>query len=79
MLSSFVAGPLAWGGIGWLLDAWLGTGPWLLASGVVLGFVLGAYLVVKRSEAAHTPRQRRSPLLSNSRRDPGAAAEGDRR
>lgn len=59
MLSSLLSGPLAWGLIGWGLDRWLGTEPWLLVAGVVLGAVLGFYLVVKRSEAAHTPRQRR--------------------
>ena len=58
MLSSLLSGPLAWGLIGWLLDRWLGTEPWLLVAGVVLGAVLGFYLVVKRADAAHTPRQR---------------------
>jgi ATP synthase protein I len=31
------------GGVGWLLDRWLGTAPWLLVSGIVLGAVVGFY------------------------------------
>jgi ATP synthase protein I len=30
-------------GVGWLLDRWLGTGPWLLVTGIVLGAVAGFY------------------------------------
>jgi ATP synthase protein I len=30
-------------GMGWLLDRWLGTSPWLLAFGIVLGAVAGFY------------------------------------
>jgi F0F1-type ATP synthase assembly protein I len=39
-----------WGGIGWLLDRWLGSDPWLFAVGVLVGFSLGTYLVFKRHE-----------------------------
>lgn len=30
-------------GLGWLLDRWLGTSPWLLVAGLVLGIVAGFY------------------------------------
>jgi F0F1-type ATP synthase assembly protein I len=40
-----------WGGIGWLLDRWLGTGPWILAAGLLLGAALGTYLVFLRADA----------------------------
>ena len=30
-------------GVGWLLDRWLGTKPWLMAAGIVLGAALGFY------------------------------------
>lgn len=30
-------------GAGWLLDRWLGTKPWLLVVGIVLGAVAGFY------------------------------------
>jgi ATP synthase protein I len=33
--------------IGWLLDRWLGTSPWLLVVGLVLGAVAGFYEFVR--------------------------------
>jgi ATP synthase protein I len=35
------------GGIGWLLDRWLQTAPWLLILGVFLGFAAGLGIVIK--------------------------------
>ena len=40
-----------WGGIGWLMDRWLGTEPWLLVAGIILGAALGMYLVFLRADA----------------------------
>jgi ATP synthase protein I len=34
-------------GVGWLLDRWLGTKPWLLVTGVVLGAVAGFYQFIR--------------------------------
>jgi ATP synthase protein I len=34
-------------GIGWLLDRWLGTSPWLMVVGIVLGSALGLYEFVR--------------------------------
>ena len=34
-------------GIGWLLDRWLETAPWLLVTGIVLGAVVGFYQFVR--------------------------------
>ncbi|HEV7859782.1 MAG TPA: AtpZ/AtpI family protein [Pyrinomonadaceae bacterium] len=34
-------------GLGFLLDRWLGTGPWLLVLGIVLGSALGLYEFVR--------------------------------
>lgn len=44
-----LAGILTWSGLGWLADRWLGTGPWLLGIGAVVGFAGGLYLVWLRS------------------------------
>lgn len=33
-----------WMGIGWLLDLWLGSWPWLMVTGATLGFGLGVYM-----------------------------------
>jgi len=34
-------------GLGWALDRWLGTAPWLLVGGLVLGAVVGFYQFVR--------------------------------
>jgi ATP synthase protein I len=34
-------------GLGWLLDRWLGTAPWLLVAGVVVGAIAGFYQFVR--------------------------------
>lgn len=34
-------------GLGWLLDRWLGTSPWLMVAGIVLGSALGLYEFVR--------------------------------
>jgi len=44
-----VSATLTWAGIGWLLDRWLGTAPWFLAVGALVGNAAGIYLVWLRS------------------------------
>jgi ATP synthase protein I len=34
-------------GAGWLMDRWLGTRPWLLVAGIVLGSIAGFYQFVR--------------------------------
>ena len=43
-VSYLITGPVLFGGIGWALDAWLGTS-WLVAVGIVGGMALSLYLV----------------------------------
>jgi len=45
LFTSVVAGLIA----GWVLDRWLGTRPWLMVSGIVLGAVAGFYQFVRIS------------------------------
>jgi ATP synthase protein I len=33
--------------VGWLLDRWLGTRPWLLVAGVILGSAAGFYEFIR--------------------------------
>ena len=47
IIGTLVAGVLAWDGIGWLLDRWLGT-RFLVAVGVVVGMAGAFYLIIKR-------------------------------
>ncbi len=34
-------------GLGWALDRWLETAPWLLVAGIVLGAVVGFYQFIR--------------------------------
>lgn len=34
-------------GVGWAFDRWLGTAPWLLVAGIVLGAVVGFYQFIR--------------------------------
>lgn len=60
--STMFAGLLLYGGIGWLLDRWLGTG-WLLPVGILLGAGLSfwtlwlRYGVVRRDPPPQEPEQ----------------------
>ena len=47
ILGTLVAGVLAWGAIGWLLDRWLGT-EFLVAIGILVGAAGAFYLIIRR-------------------------------
>ncbi len=47
VLSYLITGPLLYGGLGWLLDRWLGI-RFFVAVGIVGGMALGIYLVYVR-------------------------------
>jgi ATP synthase protein I len=34
-------------GVGWLLDRWLGTKPWLLVIGIIVGAAAGFYQFIR--------------------------------
>lgn len=46
--AEFLSAVLVWALIGFGLDRWLDTGPWLFAGGTALGFALGTYLAYLR-------------------------------
>ena len=46
---SLFAAVVAGLGLGWLLDRWLGTRPWLLIAGLVLGAAAGFYEFIRTS------------------------------
>lgn len=47
-LGSLLAGPLVWGGVGYLLDRWWGTSPAFTIVGVVVGSLTAFYIVYLR-------------------------------
>lgn len=49
--TEFIAAILVGAGIGYVLDSWLGTGPWLLLAMLLVGFAAGV-LNVTRAVAA---------------------------
>jgi F0F1-type ATP synthase assembly protein I len=38
--------------VGWLLDRWLKTGPWLLVGGIVFGAIVGFYQFIRMMSRA---------------------------
>jgi F0F1-type ATP synthase assembly protein I len=48
IISLLVSGMLVWGGVGWLVDHWLGTTTIFLPIGLILGLVAALYLVYVR-------------------------------
>jgi ATP synthase protein I len=47
IIGTLIAGVLAWGAIGWLVDQWLGTN-FLVAVGIIVGMAGAFYLIIKR-------------------------------
>ena len=58
MSTEFVAGIIAGGGLGWLLDRWLGTSPWGLIVFLMLGFAAGTFNVVRAAGAGQAGPER---------------------
>lgn len=50
VLSYLIGGPLGGALIGWLLDSWLGTSPWLLLLLLVLGTAAGFRSIIRISK-----------------------------
>ena len=60
VLAYLISGPLLYGGLGWVADRWLGTGPWLVLLGILGGMTAAIYLVWVRYGA----HDRRPPTAS---------------
>jgi F0F1-type ATP synthase assembly protein I len=55
-VSEFTAAVAVYGVLGWFADKWLHTGHVLFFIGLLLGMVLGIYVMVKRSDQAERER-----------------------
>lgn len=66
--ATLVTGPALFAGIGWLVDRWLGTGPWLLLVGLLGGMALSLYSLYVRygtsGQPSASPGKPRSPERS---------------
>jgi ATP synthase protein I len=54
VLSQLVGCPLGGGIVGWLLDRWLGTKPWLMLVMLFLGFAVGIWNVIRISNQSQS-------------------------
>jgi F0F1-type ATP synthase assembly protein I len=61
VLAYLLTGPLFYGGLGWLLDRWLGTDPWFVLVGILGGMALALYVVWVR----YGTQDRRPPSASD--------------
>jgi F0F1-type ATP synthase assembly protein I len=74
VMTTLIGGFIVWGGIGWLLDHWIGT-RFLTPVGLVVGMALGIYAVVARFGLATGPKETRptdpvdGPPPASSRRE----------
>ena len=55
----FTAAVAVYGVAGWYADRWLGTGHFLFIGGLLLGMVLGVYILIKRGDQAADAAARR--------------------
>ena len=59
MSVELISAILTWTAIGWLVDRWLGSGPWVMVAGALVGNFAGLYLIWLRSGRAQAEEERR--------------------
>ncbi len=72
--SEFIAAILVGAGIGYLLDLWLGTGPWIMLVMLLVGFAAGVLNVTR----AASEMNKAAPPPPGSDLGPGGDDEDDR-
>ncbi len=75
MSVELLAGIGTWMGIGWLADRWLGTDPWLMVIGALVGNAAGIYLIWLRS--GRTPSAQPEGTPAGADRDAAAREARD--
>jgi F0F1-type ATP synthase assembly protein I len=68
---------LTWAAIGWLVDRWLGTAPWFLAIGALLGNAAGIYLIWLRGARMDAADSARAELEAAAATGAVETADGD--
>ncbi|MEX2503932.1 MAG: AtpZ/AtpI family protein [Egicoccus sp.] len=64
MSVELISAVLLWAGLGWLVDRWLGTPPWFLVIGGLIGNFAGLYLVYLRGERMNAEEARRREVAA---------------
>ena len=76
MSVELISAILVWAGIGWLVDRWLGTPPWFLVIGGLIGNFAGLYLVWLRGERMNEREERlRNEAAGRRPQRPGGDAQ----
>ena len=81
IVAELVVGVAVGGGLGWALDRWLGTGPWLLVLFLLLGFAAGMSNVIRTArqmQARAEPLQRGAPAVADEDDDDDRADGANR-
>ncbi len=73
MGAELITATLTWAALGWFVDRWLGTGPWFLAIGALVGNAASIYLIWLR--AARMDADEARDRSAASRAAPKAATE----
>lgn len=72
-----MAGILTWMGLGWLGDQWLGTMPWLMVAGALIGNAAGLYLIWVRSRDSMQEGEAGRPTRGDPDDEPVATVAGE--
>ena len=64
---TLISGMALWGGVGWLLDRWLGI-LFFAPAGILLGTAVAIYMVVARYGAVDPPPEQRTRKTPGGRR-----------
>ena len=68
IVSELVVGVAVGAGVGWLLDGWLKTSPWLMVLFLILGFAAGLLNVIRTArqmQAQAEPLQRSAKTVKD--------------
>lgn len=77
LVAELVSGLVVGGGIGWLLDRWLGTGPWLLVAFFMLGAAAGLLNVMRAARDMTAAAVRRQESEAGQKHDAGPKSGGE--
>ncbi|MEX1148342.1 MAG: AtpZ/AtpI family protein [Sphingomonadales bacterium] len=78
LVAELISGLVVGGGIGWLVDRWLGTKPWFLVVFFILGAVAGLLNVMRTARDLNARAERRRQELEDQVPDQSEDRSGGR-